>query len=72
MEEEAPNQKTKKKNIIALTRRTQTKGKKIKKTIPKSKNKQKPSYPKPNGLKPRAIKWKKKPKIKKQKKPIIS
>ena len=43
MEEEAPNQKTKKN----------------------------PSQPKPDGLKPEVIKWKKKPQIKKQKKFII-
>ena len=44
MEEEAPNQKTKKN----------------------------PSQPKPDGLKPKAIKWKKKLQIKKQKKSIIA
>ena len=41
MEEEAPNQKTKKKNIIALTRRTLTKGNKMENKEPKSKNKKK-------------------------------
>ena len=40
----------------------------MKKRIPKSKNKKKPPWPKPEGLKPKAIKRKKKPQIKKQKK----
>ena len=34
--------------------------------------KKNPSQPKPDGLKPKAIKWKKKPQIKKQKKSIIA
>ena len=34
--------------------------------------KKNPSKPKPDGLKPTAIKWKKKPQIKKQKKSIIA
>ena len=38
----------------------------MKKTIPKSKNKKKRSQPKPDGLKPKVIKWKKKPQIKKK------
>ena len=38
----------------------------------KSKNKKNPSYPKPDKLKPKAIKWKKKTHIKKQKKAIIA
>ena len=33
-----------------------------------NKKKKNPSQPKPDGLKPKAIKWKKKPRIKKQKK----
>ena len=37
--------------------------------IPKTKN---ASKPQPDGLKPKAIKWKKKPQIKKQKKSIIA
>ena len=36
------------------------------------KTKKKTSQPKPDGLKPKAIKWKKKPQIKKQKKSIIA
>ena len=39
---------------------------------PNQKNKKNPSQPKPNGLKTKAIKWKKKPQIKKQKKSIIA
>ena len=34
--------------------------------------KKNPSQPKPNGLKPKAIKWKKKAQIKKQKKSVIA
>ena len=34
--------------------------------------KKNPSLPKPDGLKLKAIKWKKKPRIKKQKKSIIA
>ena len=36
------------------------------------KTKKNPSQPKPNGLKPKAIKWKKKAQIKTQKKSIIA
>ena len=43
----------------------------MEKEAPNQKNKKKQSYPKPDKLKPKAIKWKKKPQIKKQKKSII-
>ena len=36
------------------------------------KNKKNPSQPKPDGFKPKAIQWKKKTQIKKQKKSIIA
>ena len=39
---------------------------------PNQNNKKNPSQPKPDGLKPKAIKWKKKPKIKKDKISIIA
>ena len=39
---------------------------------PNRETKKKPSQAKPDGLKPKAIKWKKKPQIKKQKKSIIA
>ena len=38
----------------------------------KLKNKKNPSYPNLDGLKPKAIKWKKKAQIKKQKKSILA
>ena len=38
----------------------------------KQKNKKHPSQPKPDGLKPKAIKWTKKAQIKKQQKSIIA
>ena len=38
---------------------------------PNQKTKKNPSYPKPDGLKLKAIKWKQKTQIKKQKKSII-
>ena len=67
MEVEDPNQKTKKIhhriNPTDLNQRH-----KKRKSSPKSKNKKNWSYPKPNGLKSKAIKRKKKPSIKKQKK----
>ena len=39
---------------------------------PNPKTKKNPSQPKPDGLKPKAIKWKKKPQIKKQIKTFIA
>ena len=42
----------------------------MKKKSWKSKNKKNPSQPKPDGLKPKAIKWKKKLQVEKQKKSI--
>ena len=36
---------------------------------PNKKNKKNPSYPKPEGLKPKGIKWKKETQFKKQKNP---
>ena len=39
---------------------------------PNQKNKKNPSYPTPDGLKPKAINWKKSAKSKKQKKSIIA
>ena len=39
---------------------------------PNQKTKKNPSQPKPDRLKPKAIKWKKKAQIKKQKKSIIA
>ena len=44
----------------------------MEKQAPNQKHKKKPSYPKPDGLKPKVIKWKKKAQIKKQKKTIIA
>ena len=44
----------------------------MEKEDPNQQTKKNPSYPKPDGLKPKAIKWKKKPQIKKQKKSIIA
>ena len=55
MKKEALTQKQQK-TIIALTRRTETKGNKMEKQGPNQKHKKKPSYPKPDGLKPKAIK----------------
>ena len=69
MEEEAPNQKRRKihdsLNPTVLNQR-QKNGKRK----PKSKNKTNPSYPKPEGPKLKAIKWKKKTQFKKQKNPL--
>ena len=60
MEKESPNQKTKKKyhtlNPTDLDQRQSNS-----KRRPKSKKKKNSSYPKPDGLKPNAIKWKKSP-----------
>ena len=71
MEKEDPNQKTKKidhsLNPTDLNQRPK-KGRKS----PKSKNNKNPSQPTPEKLKPQAIKWKKKPQIKKQNKNIIA
>ena len=44
----------------------------MEKKAPNQKTKKKPSQPKPDGLKPKAIKWKEKPQINKQKKSIIA
>ena len=44
----------------------------MEKEEPNKKIKKNPSQPKPNGLKPKAIKWEKKTQIKKQKKYIIA
>ena len=44
----------------------------MEKEDPNQNNKKNPSQPKPDGLKPKAIKWKKKTQIKKQKKTIIA
>ena len=39
---------------------------------PIKKTKKNPPYPKPDGVKPKTLKWKKKPQIKKQKKSTIA
>ena len=71
MKKEDPNKKTKKihhnLNPTDLNQ-MQKNGRRS----PKSKNKKNLSQPKPDGLKPEAIKWEKKPQIKKQKKTIIA
>ena len=43
----------------------------MKREAPNPKNQKNPSYLKPDGVKPKAIKWKKKPQIKKTKKKSI-
>ena len=70
MEEEAPNQKTKKINHSLNANDLNEKQQNGRRSA-KSKNKKNASYPKPEGLKPKAIKLNKKPQIKKQKKSII-
>ena len=71
MKEEAPNQKTKKihhtLNPTDLNQKQQNGRRSA-----KSKNKKNPSQPKPDELKRKAIKWKRKPKIKKHKISIIA
>ena len=44
----------------------------MEKQAPNQKHKKKPSQPKPDILKPKVIKWKNKPEMKKQKKNIIA
>ena len=44
----------------------------MEKQAPNQKHKKKPSQPKPDGVKPKVIKWKKKSQIKKEKKTIIA
>ena len=71
MEKEAPNQKTKK-NHHSLSPTGLNQRQKKGRRSSKSTNKKNPSYPELDGLKPKLIKQKKKPQIKKQKKSIIA
>ena len=70
MEKKAPNQKTKK-NHHSLSPTGLNQRQKKEEEAPNQQTKN-PSYPELGGLKPKLIKQKKKPQIKKQKKSIIA
>ena len=71
MEKEEPNQKTKKTHHSLNKTDLNQRQKKKEEEAPNTKKKKNPSQPKPEGLKAKAIKWKKKSQIKKPKKSII-